>query len=162
MQRGCRGIFVGFPKDQAGWLIYVPEKIAGSYLVVSMDVAFDQYFVSGIYATKTEFDGGQIVRNVGKSGGNRGAITESTGDFTNLGPSYISHWEKDNTFDSAHSPASFIDSNLNDDDSTEDSESYDGDESDDVPAKAIDGPIDLNMGTTNMDGLRRSVLASKK
>ena len=159
LQRGCRGVFVGFPKDQAGWLIYVPEKIAGSHLVVSMDVAFDQYFVSGINGTKTEFDGGQIVRNIGKSGGNRGTITESTGDFTNLGSSYISHWGKDNTFDSAHFPASFVDSNpVDDDDSSEESESYDSDESDDdVPANAIDGPIDLNMGTTNMDGLRRSV-----
>ena len=25
-QRGCCGVFVGFPKDQAGWLIYVPKR----------------------------------------------------------------------------------------------------------------------------------------
>ena len=65
---------------------------------------------------------------------------------------------KDNTFDSAHVPASFTDSNPKDNDSTDESDSYDSDKSDDdVPSKAIDGPINLNMGTTNMDGLRRSV-----
>ena len=42
--------------------------------------------------------------------------------------------------------------------SSGESDSYDSDDSDEeIPAKAIDGPIDLNMGTTNMDGLRRSV-----
>ena len=46
LQRGCRGIFVGFLRDQTGWLINVPEKIARNHLIVSMDVAFDQYFVS--------------------------------------------------------------------------------------------------------------------
>ena len=92
LQKGSRGIFVGFPEDQAGWLVYVPEKISGSHVVVSMDVAFDQYFVSGINATKTEFDGSQTVRNVGKHGGNLGQISESTGDAKNLGNSSISHW----------------------------------------------------------------------
>ena len=39
LQCGSCGIcFVGFPKNQAGWLIYVDEAIKDSHLVVSMDV----------------------------------------------------------------------------------------------------------------------------
>ena len=38
-----RGIFIWFPTNQAGWLIYVPQP---RQLVVSMDVAFDEDFVS--------------------------------------------------------------------------------------------------------------------
>ena len=36
LQQGSRGIFVGFPRGQAGWLIYVPEKVQNSHLVISM------------------------------------------------------------------------------------------------------------------------------
>ena len=102
LQQGCRGIFVGFPEDQAGWLVYVPEKVGNSHLVVSMDVSFDQHFVSGITGSTQEFDGSQMVRNVGKSGGNRGKITESTGDITNLIDNSTSHWGDKQTFDSEH------------------------------------------------------------
>ena len=164
LQRGCRGIFVGFPVDQAGWLIYVADKISGSHLVVSMDVSFDQYFVSGINATKTEFDGSQVIRHVGKTGGNKGVISEATGDATNLGPYSVSHWGSTETFDSEHQPTSFIDPNCvhdTDGDHDESSVDFSDSESDSSvsvpPAKEIDGPIDLNLGTTKLDGLRRSV-----
>ena len=43
VQRGVRGVHVGFPYFQAGWLVYIP--IVGK-LVVSADVAFDELFHS--------------------------------------------------------------------------------------------------------------------
>ena len=43
VQRGVRGVFVGFPMNQAGWLVYVPAS--GEFLV-SADVAFDEDFSS--------------------------------------------------------------------------------------------------------------------
>jgi len=43
VQRGVRGIFVGFPINQAGWLVYVP---ASRHLLASADVSFDEDFSS--------------------------------------------------------------------------------------------------------------------
>jgi hypothetical protein len=57
VQRGTRGIFVGFTKDQVGWLIHVPEKIKGSHLVISQDAVFDQYLLSRINGSVLEFIG---------------------------------------------------------------------------------------------------------
>ena len=102
LQRGSRGIFVGFPKNQAGWLIFVEEKIAGSHLVVLSDVDFDQTFLSGITGNNKVFQQGQNERNVGKVGGRKSQITESTGDITNLTDSNISHWGDKQTFDLPH------------------------------------------------------------
>jgi hypothetical protein len=102
LQRGSRGNFVGFPKDQVGWLIYVPEKIGDSYLIVSMDVVFDQHFMSGITGTRKVFNQGQMEKNVGKVGGRKSEITETTGDLTNLMDSEISHWGQKETFQSEH------------------------------------------------------------
>lgn len=43
IQRGIRGIFVGFPLDQAGYLNYIPSS---GRLLASADVAFDEEFDS--------------------------------------------------------------------------------------------------------------------
>ena len=43
IQRGVRGIFVGFPDNQAGWSIFVPQS---GRILVSVDVAFDEQFLS--------------------------------------------------------------------------------------------------------------------
>ena len=56
LQKGCRGIFVGFPDNQAGWLFFVEHKIGGSHLVISMDAVFDQHFLSGITTSNSNFD----------------------------------------------------------------------------------------------------------
>ena len=42
-QRGIRGIYVGHPSNQAGWLIFIPSS---GHLLVSGDVAFDEHFTS--------------------------------------------------------------------------------------------------------------------
>ena len=112
LQRGSKGIFVGFPKDQAGWLIFVPDKISNSHLVVSMDVVFDQHFLSGISANKPTMAGGQNEREVGKVGGNKSEINEKTGDITNLTDSSISHWGNQKTFESDHKVMNLTKTNL--------------------------------------------------
>jgi hypothetical protein len=60
-------------------LIYVPEKIGDSHLVV-----FDQHFMSGITGTRKVFEQGKMERNVGKIGGGKAEITETTSNITNL------------------------------------------------------------------------------
>jgi hypothetical protein len=43
VQQGIRGIFVGFPTNQAGWQVYIP---ASGHLLTSCDVKFDEEFQS--------------------------------------------------------------------------------------------------------------------
>ena len=45
VQRGVRGVFVGFPHNQAGWLVFVPSS---RHLLTSADVRFDEDFKSVI------------------------------------------------------------------------------------------------------------------
>ena len=54
VQRGIRGIFVGFPLNQAGWLIFVPYT--GEFYV-SCDVAFDEHFHSSLAYDHHSFNG---------------------------------------------------------------------------------------------------------
>ena len=157
LNQGSRGIFVGFPEDQAGWLIFVPEKINNSHLVVSMDVAFDQHFISGVSGLSHEFDGSQTIRNVGTTGGNYGNITEATGDISNLVDAPISNWGPTSTFETdgvASNPlilpsASVSDPNIEDDPDTSDD--------DDTIVGEFDKDLDHSQyGRTSIDGVRRS------
>ena len=66
LQRGSRGIFVGFPRNQAGWLIYVPEKIGNKNLAVCSDVVFDQFMLSNIAGTNFSFSQSQPEINIGE------------------------------------------------------------------------------------------------
>jgi hypothetical protein len=43
IQRGVRGIFVGFPINQAGWQVFIPSS---GHLLTSCDVQFDEEFQS--------------------------------------------------------------------------------------------------------------------
>ena len=64
IQRGVRGIFVGFPKDQAGWAIYIPSS---GKTLASVDIAFDENFTSeGIAYNKLLFHDSRPVRGQGK------------------------------------------------------------------------------------------------
>jgi hypothetical protein len=91
LQHGQRCIFVGFPNNQAGWLIFVQEKILGSHLIVSMDVVFDQYFMSGITASIQGYTGSQMTKKIGNNSGQKPRIMEETGTITNLTDTQISH-----------------------------------------------------------------------
>ena len=95
LQRGSQGIFVGFPRNQAGWLIYVPEKIGNSNLVVCVDVVFDQFMLSNISGTIFPFAQSQPEIDIGKVGGPVKTIHEATGNLTNLTDHELCHWGED-------------------------------------------------------------------
>ena len=157
LNQGSRGLFVGFPENQAGWLMFVPEKINNSHLVVSMDVSFDQHFLSGLSGKSNEFNGSQTVRNIGSSSGRRGVVTETTGDITTLSNSTTSHWNPSSTFESDQ----VIDSSrptlphllpVNDDTSSTSSSN----------SESLIGELDQDVNThefgrTYVSGLRRSL-----
>ena len=66
LQQGARGIFVGFPRNQAGALIYVAEnRQRVSNLIVSQDVAYDDNFDSVIANDRFVFKGGKNIRSIG-------------------------------------------------------------------------------------------------
>jgi len=58
-QRGIRGIFIGFPRRQNGYLIYVPTTRT---IVVSDDVSFDESFFSAIATTWRQFNDSLAIR----------------------------------------------------------------------------------------------------
>ena len=51
-QRGVRGIFIGFPRNQKGYLIYIPSIMQNK---ISLDVEFDEYFNTAIAYTWKPF-----------------------------------------------------------------------------------------------------------
>ena len=157
LQQGSRGIFVGFPRGQAGWLIYVPEKIQHSHLVVSMDVVFDQDFVSGSIGSKKPFAQSQPERDFKLSTGYDESNPEMTGDVTNLMGTTESHWGDRETFESQHKMATH--QHLQDSQSemqSNESESEDESESDEEPIATKKFEVDLNAGSQQIDGFRRS------
>ena len=64
IQRGVRGIFIGYPKGQAGWAIYIPSS---GNILASIDVAFDENFTSeGLAFNKLLYHDSRPVRGQGK------------------------------------------------------------------------------------------------
>ena len=51
-QCSVKGIFIGLPSNQQGYLIYMPQS---NRIAVSMDVSFDEAFTSAIVLTWTPF-----------------------------------------------------------------------------------------------------------
>ena len=155
IQQGSRGTFVGFPPGQAGWLIYVPEKIQNSHLVVSTDVIFDQDLISLPVGVKKPFAQSQPERNIRVPTNLQSSIEESTGDITTVGPSTITHWSGASTDISTSQSHKSNLSNKNEqvDESTVDSD----DESlEDEPVASKEFKVDINAGSQNVDGFRRS------
>ena len=80
IQRGVRGIFVGFPTNQAGWRIYVPQV---NRLITSVDVAFDEAFVStGLAYDKILYADAMPTRGVGHD------LNSTSRDFAYSGPPF--------------------------------------------------------------------------
>ena len=164
LQRGSRGIFVGFPRNQAGWLIYVPEKIGGHRLIVSMDVVFDQNFLTCPVGTDVPFAGGQPERHIGNVGGRQGLVTENTGDITNITDSTISHWGQNTTYESSHevqqpSEAGSLQDRLgerSDDSIASSPESLNEDGENTPPDDTTNTPSSSDLGTVIDGGVRRS------
>ena len=159
LQRGSHGIFVGFPRNQAGWLIYVPEKIGGHHLIVSMDVVFDQSFLSSPIGTSIPFAGAQPHKSIGPLRGVQGTITETTGDITNITDTSVSHWGTTTTFDIPHSVQqpntnhfAPLANNDNDSDNSSSSSSSSSSSPEHIDNDSVEPPTGLHI----IDGLRRS------
>ena len=52
VQKGFRGIFVGIPEHQKGYLVYIPRKIK---VISSYDVVFDKSFSSALAYTSRPY-----------------------------------------------------------------------------------------------------------
>ena len=90
IQRGVRGIFIGFPKQQAGWSIYIP---ASSKILSSVDVAFDENFTSeGLAYNKLLFHDSLPVRGQGK-----GYLDQSKHFAFTGPPNFFEHSKVDTT-----------------------------------------------------------------
>jgi len=61
VQRGVRGIFIGFPVNQAGWSIYIP---ASRHIIASADVSFDESFDSVSSLNNTLYHDSLMVRSI--------------------------------------------------------------------------------------------------
>jgi len=61
-----RGIFIGMPQKQAGYLIYLEDRIGTAHLIVSQDVYFDEDFRSAVATTVQPFQGAQFLRPAGE------------------------------------------------------------------------------------------------
>jgi hypothetical protein len=61
IQRAARGIFVGFPANSAGWLIYSAET-RPSKLIITYDVHFDELFQSALSFDSKPFAGSVPIR----------------------------------------------------------------------------------------------------
>ena len=65
-QQGIRGIFIGFPSNQAGYLLYLEKPLQGhGHFMKSKDVAFDDNFDSALVSNKQTFRGGLKLRSLG-------------------------------------------------------------------------------------------------
>ena len=78
IQRGVRGIFVGFPKEKPGWQIFVPQS---GRVMTTVDVAFDEDFSSqGLAYDKTLYHNALSVR------GDTALYVDETRTFAQTGP----------------------------------------------------------------------------
>ncbi|MGH7954813.1 MAG: reverse transcriptase domain-containing protein [Gloeomargaritales cyanobacterium] len=88
-QQGRRGIFIGLPKRQSGWLIYIPQGGCRESHV-SKDVTFDETFVSAQHCPELPFQGaiplrtGRTVRDADDEADWNDVEFEHTGDITSI------------------------------------------------------------------------------
>ena len=61
LQRASRGIFLGFPDNSAGWLIYSPDQ--PQHLIVTRDAYFDDDFNSALCFDSKPFAGAVPIRS---------------------------------------------------------------------------------------------------
>ena len=79
-QKGIRGIFIGFPPDQQGWLIYLPGS---RRIAVSNDVTFDENFETSLSYQDKPFSDALPLRPVHTPKPLNDTVIEQTGDATN-------------------------------------------------------------------------------
>ena len=90
-QQASRGIFVGFPNHQAGWLFYTEQHIGSTHIHVSRDATFEENFDSALVFDKHPFQGSLAYRHTPAANEmqtfNNQTTDQSTGsvaDFTTL------------------------------------------------------------------------------
>ena len=80
IQRGVRGLFVGFPIDQAGYLCWIPS--VGRFLI-SQDVAFDEYMESPLAFPNCLYHDARPTRDAASTRG------DTTIPLSYTGPPYV-------------------------------------------------------------------------
>ena len=76
VQRGVRGIHLGFPSNQAGWVIFIPSS---RHVLSSADVSFDESFASASSFNEQMFHDASPVRRLNQPFQNNGESTAHTG-----------------------------------------------------------------------------------
>ena len=86
LQRGIRGIFVGFPNNQRGWEFYTEQSINGKHLHTSADAVFDEDFQTAYSKDVLPFYGARKIRSIGmpRDPSINTTDTEETGTLENL------------------------------------------------------------------------------
>ncbi len=77
-EKGIRGIFIGFPPNQKGYLIYLP---ASRTIAVSGDMMFDETFYSAIATTWHRFEDGIVFKPQCSKIPGPNTTLEATGDI---------------------------------------------------------------------------------
>ena len=80
-QRGVRGIFIGLPPNQKGYLIFIPQTRP---IVVSGDVAFDESFYSAIATTWRPFHDALALRPLASHVPAVDELLETTGTIDSM------------------------------------------------------------------------------
>jgi hypothetical protein len=78
-EKGIRGIFIGFPPNQKGYLIYLP---ASRTIAVSGDMMFDETFYSAIATTWHRFEDGIVFKPQCSIIPGPNTTLEATGDIS--------------------------------------------------------------------------------
>jgi hypothetical protein len=85
-QQASRGIFIGFPNNQAGWLFYTEKPIGSRHLHISHDATFDENFDSALVFDANPFKGSIAIRRTPAAtqmqSFNEQTPTENTGSVT--------------------------------------------------------------------------------
>ena len=78
-QQGIRGIFIGFPRNQKGYQIYIPSTRKAK---ISLDVEFDEYFKTAIAYTWKPFNDSLFLRPSTGNSNLPNDPAEHTGDIS--------------------------------------------------------------------------------
>ena len=87
-QKGFRGIFVGIPQHQKGYLVYVPST---RKVILSYDVRFDESFVSALSYTSRPYAEAMAMRLTVTYTPYATSSKEQTGDVITF-----AHFEEEN------------------------------------------------------------------
>ena len=92
-QRSVKGVFIGLPSNQQGYLLYMPQS---NRIAVSMDITFDEHFTSAILLSWTPFQDAMRLRPNESSNIDDYATLEHTGSAEDF-PSMFEEGNKDTT-----------------------------------------------------------------